>query len=184
MHRNIRNVSHILTFRSSNEIILGGTFMHNQDVIFDIDNSRLGFAHSDCSQGKEQISISHPETPVKPVKVNGLIIQKQKISNAVWFKSAHSISKSIPDDISMKRNYNLDFFKCYYHNTIKALDSIEVVLVLASVIIFVLAYALIVSSCFFKYRKNVLCFRYLGDLTSQVLEDHNSQEIQGSSLSL
>lgn len=34
---------------ASNEILLGSTWMHNHDIIFDLSNKKLGFAESRCS---------------------------------------------------------------------------------------------------------------------------------------
>ena len=35
----------------TSKITLGGTFMHNHDIIFDKDNQRIGFAAADCNRG-------------------------------------------------------------------------------------------------------------------------------------
>jgi len=35
----------------TSKITLGGTFMHNHDIIFDKDNQRIGFAKADCNRG-------------------------------------------------------------------------------------------------------------------------------------
>ena len=35
----------------TSKITLGGTFMHNHDIIFDKDNQRIGFASADCNRG-------------------------------------------------------------------------------------------------------------------------------------
>jgi hypothetical protein len=143
--------------------------MHNQEIIFDIDNSRLGIVQSDCSQGKKPKynPIISSNTQMEN-EIEGLLINKSLLANAFWYKHNNSGSTFQSDDLSMRRYYPINIALCYYYNTLKNLRSIEVFLVACAIIFSLMSYALLVCSCFFRYRFNVLCCRYLGDLEGSV----------------
>lgn len=42
-------------FQRSNEILLGGTFMRQNNVIFDLQNNQLGFARAKCNSDPFQV---------------------------------------------------------------------------------------------------------------------------------
>jgi hypothetical protein len=41
-----------ITSWDKDEILLGTTWMHNHDIIFDLQHNKIGFAASECSEGK------------------------------------------------------------------------------------------------------------------------------------
>ena len=47
-----------LTGWASNEILLGSTWMHNHDIIFDLENRKIGFVESNCS-GEESFYLNY-----------------------------------------------------------------------------------------------------------------------------
>jgi hypothetical protein len=49
---------------SSNEILLGSTWMHNHDIIFDVENMRVGFAEANCGNINIIPNITYVETTV------------------------------------------------------------------------------------------------------------------------
>lgn len=50
----------------SSEILLGSTWMHNHDIVFDIQNSKIGLASSDCSSTRiaTELPIKKMDTPI------------------------------------------------------------------------------------------------------------------------
>jgi Xylanase inhibitor C-terminal len=42
-------------FTRSNEVLLGGTFMRQMNIIFDIEKEQLGFARATCNSDPNQI---------------------------------------------------------------------------------------------------------------------------------
>ena len=55
-------------FSRSNEILLGGTFMRQNNIIFDIEKERLGFARASCNDDPNQI-VSKEEMTLQEVPV-------------------------------------------------------------------------------------------------------------------
>jgi hypothetical protein len=45
-------------FARANEILLGGTFMRQNNIIFDIEKEQLGFARASCNSDPNQIADS------------------------------------------------------------------------------------------------------------------------------
>ena len=55
----------IFTRYSGSRTIFGGTFMKNHDVLFDKENTRIGFIRSDCSAGYNPASYPKSRIPCK-----------------------------------------------------------------------------------------------------------------------
>lgn len=51
------------SFWSKNEILLGGTWMRNHDIIFDIESKRVGFTRSNCTRIASTTTINSLDTP-------------------------------------------------------------------------------------------------------------------------
>jgi hypothetical protein len=55
-------------FTRPNEILLGGTFMRQNNIIFDIEHELLGFARASCNSDPNQI-IDSQEMELKEIKI-------------------------------------------------------------------------------------------------------------------
>jgi hypothetical protein len=55
-------------FGRANEILMGGTFMRQNNIIFDIEKERLGFARATCNSDPNQIA-NENEMALKEVAI-------------------------------------------------------------------------------------------------------------------
>lgn len=71
--------------------VLGSNFIFNHDVIFDIDNLRVGFARSDCKYGvvDSQIIDKNPEptSSSKGVTLTNVMHTNNTVLDAAWFSN-------------------------------------------------------------------------------------------------
>lgn len=177
---------------SSNEIILGGTWMHNNDVIFDIENSRIGIAAANCSADETSIDLSKvvaepssttnqddpssnltntsdtstldiPGNQSSSIKFD-FFLEKSKLKHANWMMGGSNLSLT-------------NTVTCFFQkNTL--LYSLEVLLIFLSLCSLVLSFLLIMATTFFRRKTNFLLFNYTPDsYTMNISTEVNNQSV-------
>lgn len=94
---------------SSSEIILGGTWMHNQDIIFDVENQRIGIVESDCGKfnaDKKNNSSNSNNSQISSQQSSGLKSDSQESNSEV--SSASDKTKSDSDIISENTSQSIE----------------------------------------------------------------------------
>jgi Xylanase inhibitor C-terminal len=74
-------------FNRANEILMGGTFMRQNNIIFDNEHDLLGFARASCNQDPAQIADSS-EMELKEINIGqaGSVPLKTKITGQRYVK--------------------------------------------------------------------------------------------------
>lgn len=138
--------------------------MHNKDVIFDVENSRIGIVESDCSKGTSAIGDS--TTANEDVKiVKNYIIKRPLLIHKDWFspsklETTSSIKENATEKSSLFLLPNIDKLKCYIADKTKEIKSYELIIIVAGSILCIITLFFIIGSIFFRLKKNFLIFEY------------------------
>lgn len=194
--------------------------MHNNDVIFDIENSRIGIAESACD------SLQNIETKDSINEIENMINNYSNYANKTNINKNESDSNSlmylnnennkydilketlkkmnldakdntllinnnswyipkILKDNEYKFSFNelldigrypkiIQYTKCYIENTIKDLTLKQILLIVLSIFLNIIAFWLFFASFIFRNRRSFLCFKYIGDLNSNIVRSNNN----------
>lgn len=154
--------------------------MHNNEVIFDIEQNRIGIATANCDLNKiDNLNTSDSETesfeensktlPIVNSSSSTTIVpvnSSEKAVNFLDFSKLKHPSWMIRDkDLSLTNTVSCFFKK----NTL--LYSIEVLLIFLSLASLVLSFFLIMATTFFRRKTNFLFFKYSPESYSSIQLD-------------
>ena len=138
--------------------------MHNKDIIFDVENSRIGIAESDCSKGTSTVE--------DPINVNvdtkiikDYIIKRPLLINKDWFTSSKletisSVKKDVSANSSTFLLPTIDKLKCYIVDKAKEIKLLDFIFIITGTILCIFIILFIIGSFFFRLKKNFLIFKY------------------------
>ncbi len=136
--------------------------MHNKDIIFDVENSRIGIAESDCSKGTSSFVDSPPNDNVEII--NNYIIKRPLLIHSDWFTPSKLEITSPNIELTNENSAFLpninNILKCYVADKVNELQSYELIIIVTGFILLIITAIFMIGSVFFRFRKNFLIFKY------------------------